>query len=432
MTPITSSDFEDPIFEAHEEPVEPSPEDSEESFVDEPVPKPKMKKRKKPPGKASGRIQRLLIERSFHKSLINFYPGIVDHLQYHGWQNIIPKSIIVNETLVREIYDTLSWLEGVPVTCSPEVINNLLGLKPPADCWYQHFKTNGTTFEQVVEMERLLLMDGRRWHVERNRAIMQPYDLDFISSYGFRTYDITSSQPDMMQPFPGRVNLGPIICEMLDDYAAKTTCNLIFPGLLTRMCTFFDVPTYDDDDVYASNSQIDLGTIRRMVTHNAAFASQVMPTPIATKNARKSRRRRPTAARPPMLPCSSRTTTAANESPLWEIGSCPVTDHVEKGMIELYFVNTEFQLENLFTKALDEKSFNFLITKFGNSHFEEGQQLVSEPILLIPWLLVFRIGKRELKYQLKFSESEIAHSPNRRTLLFRIGKLCFPNRKTSL
>ncbi|KAJ9561456.1 hypothetical protein OSB04_006616 [Centaurea solstitialis] len=45
---------------------------------------------------------------------------------------------------------------------------------------------------------------------------------------------------------------------------------------------------------------------------------------------------------------------------------------------------------------------------------------------------VFRIGKRELKYQLKFSESEIAYSPNRRTLLFRIGKLCFPNRKTSL
>ncbi|KAJ9567460.1 hypothetical protein OSB04_003426 [Centaurea solstitialis] len=45
---------------------------------------------------------------------------------------------------------------------------------------------------------------------------------------------------------------------------------------------------------------------------------------------------------------------------------------------------------------------------------------------------VFRIGKRELKYQLKFSESEIAHSPNRRSLLFRIGKLCFPNRKTSL
>ncbi|KAJ9541247.1 hypothetical protein OSB04_027753 [Centaurea solstitialis] len=45
---------------------------------------------------------------------------------------------------------------------------------------------------------------------------------------------------------------------------------------------------------------------------------------------------------------------------------------------------------------------------------------------------VFRIGKQELKFQLKFSESEIAFSPNRRTLLFRIGKHCFPNRRTSL
>ncbi|KAJ9544092.1 LOW QUALITY PROTEIN: hypothetical protein OSB04_023799 [Centaurea solstitialis] len=46
--------------------------------------------------------------------------------------------------------------------------------------------------------------------------------------------------------------------------------------------------------------------------------------------------------------------------------------------------------------------------------------------------MVFRIGKQELKFQLKFSESEIASSPNRRTLLFRIGKHCFPNRRTSL
>ncbi|KAJ9535957.1 LOW QUALITY PROTEIN: hypothetical protein OSB04_un000880 [Centaurea solstitialis] len=42
-----------------------------------------------------------------------------------------------------------------------------------------------------------------------------------------------------------------------------------------------------------------------------------------------------------------------------------IKDHVEKGTIELYFVNTEFQLVDLFTKALDEKRFNFLITKLG-------------------------------------------------------------------
>ncbi|KAJ9552638.1 hypothetical protein OSB04_016683 [Centaurea solstitialis] len=38
-----------------------------------------------------------------------------------------------------------------------------------------------------------------------------------------------------------------------------------------------------------------------------------------------------------------------------------IKDHVEKGTIELYFVNTEFQLADLFTKALDEKRFNFLL-----------------------------------------------------------------------
>ncbi|KAJ9542201.1 hypothetical protein OSB04_028707 [Centaurea solstitialis] len=40
-------------------------------------------------------------------------------------------------------------------------------------------------------------------------------------------------------------------------------------------------------------------------------------------------------------------------------------DNVEKENIELYFVNTEFQLADLFTKALDEKRFKFLISRLG-------------------------------------------------------------------
>ncbi|KAJ9545259.1 hypothetical protein OSB04_024966 [Centaurea solstitialis] len=42
-------------------------------------------------------------------------------------------------------------------------------------------------------------------------------------------------------------------------------------------------------------------------------------------------------------------------------------DHVEKGTIELYFVNTEYQLADLFTKPLDEKRFNFLISKLDSN-----------------------------------------------------------------
>ncbi|KAI3681374.1 hypothetical protein L6452_36168 [Arctium lappa] len=42
-----------------------------------------------------------------------------------------------------------------------------------------------------------------------------------------------------------------------------------------------------------------------------------------------------------------------------------IKDHVEKGNIELFFVKTEYQLADLFTKPLDEKRFNFLISKLG-------------------------------------------------------------------
>ncbi|GJX49993.1 retrovirus-related pol polyprotein from transposon TNT 1-94 [Tanacetum coccineum] len=42
-----------------------------------------------------------------------------------------------------------------------------------------------------------------------------------------------------------------------------------------------------------------------------------------------------------------------------------IKDHVEKGTIELYFVGTEYQLADLFTKSLPEARFNFLVEKLG-------------------------------------------------------------------
>nr|GEZ34759.1 retrovirus-related Pol polyprotein from transposon TNT 1-94 [Tanacetum cinerariifolium] len=42
-----------------------------------------------------------------------------------------------------------------------------------------------------------------------------------------------------------------------------------------------------------------------------------------------------------------------------------IKDHVEKGTIELYFVGTEYQLADLFTKALLEARFKFLVEKLG-------------------------------------------------------------------
>jgi hypothetical protein len=44
--------------------------------------------------------------------------------------------------------------------------------------------------------------------------------------------------------------------------------------------------------------------------------------------------------------------------------------HVEEGNVEMYFVTSEFQLADLFTKALDEKRFNFLVEKIGMAYPE--------------------------------------------------------------
>nr|GEV62086.1 retrovirus-related Pol polyprotein from transposon TNT 1-94 [Tanacetum cinerariifolium] len=42
-----------------------------------------------------------------------------------------------------------------------------------------------------------------------------------------------------------------------------------------------------------------------------------------------------------------------------------IKEHVEKGMIELYFVKTDYQLADIFTKALPADPFNYLVRRLG-------------------------------------------------------------------
>ncbi|GKC55584.1 retrovirus-related pol polyprotein from transposon TNT 1-94 [Tanacetum coccineum] len=55
-------------------------------------------------------------------------------------------------------------------------------------------------------------------------------------------------------------------------------------------------------------------------------------------------------------------------------------EHVENGVIKLYFVNTEYQLADIFTKALGQKRIEFLINKLGMRSFtpESLKQLADE------------------------------------------------------
>nr|GEV52711.1 copia protein [Tanacetum cinerariifolium] len=57
-----------------------------------------------------------------------------------------------------------------------------------------------------------------------------------------------------------------------------------------------------------------------------------------------------------------------------------IKDHVENGVIKLYFVNTKYQLADLFTKALGRERIEFLINKLGMRSFtpETLKQLTDE------------------------------------------------------
>ncbi|GJX03624.1 hypothetical protein Tco_0189540 [Tanacetum coccineum] len=55
-------------------------------------------------------------------------------------------------------------------------------------------------------------------------------------------------------------------------------------------------------------------------------------------------------------------------------------EQVENGIVELYFVRTEYQLADIFTKPLPKERFNFLIEKLGmrNMSLETLKRLAEE------------------------------------------------------
>nr|GEX36519.1 retrovirus-related Pol polyprotein from transposon TNT 1-94 [Tanacetum cinerariifolium] len=57
-----------------------------------------------------------------------------------------------------------------------------------------------------------------------------------------------------------------------------------------------------------------------------------------------------------------------------------IKKHVENGVIELYFISTEYQLADIFTKALGRETIEFLINKLGTRSFtpETLQQLTDK------------------------------------------------------
>ncbi|GJV25263.1 hypothetical protein Tco_1377958, partial [Tanacetum coccineum] len=60
---------------------------------------------------------------------------------------------------------------------------------------------------------------------------------------------------------------------------------------------------------------------------------------------------------------------SSTEAEYIALSGCCAQEHVENGVIELYFVNTEYQLADIFTKALCRERIEFLINKLGMRSF---------------------------------------------------------------
>ncbi|GJZ29866.1 retrovirus-related pol polyprotein from transposon TNT 1-94 [Tanacetum coccineum] len=84
-----------------------------------------------------------------------------------------------------------------------------------------------------------------------------------------------------------------------------------------------------------------------------------------------------------------------------------IKERFENGVIKLYFVNTEYQLADIFTKALGRNRIEFLINKLGMRSFtpETLKQLADEAVLNLSGALFQSHGGRDISSLAKSSES---------------------------
>ncbi|GJZ37653.1 integrase, catalytic region, zinc finger, CCHC-type containing protein [Tanacetum coccineum] len=76
------------------------------------------------------------------------------------------------------------------------------------------------------------------------------------------------------------------------------------------------------------------------------------------------------------------------------------TEHVEKGTVEIYFVRTEYQLADLFTKALPKERFEYLVHRIESDlNQKEKSSNILESVHAHVWHTLKEDG---LKYRLKF------------------------------
>ncbi|GJV13716.1 hypothetical protein Tco_1355257 [Tanacetum coccineum] len=84
-----------------------------------------------------------------------------------------------------------------------------------------------------------------------------------------------------------------------------------------------------------------------------------------------------------------------------------IKEHVENGIVELYFVRTEYQLADIFTKPFPRERFNFLIEKLGMRSMSPDtlKRLTEEEnekgwlLTVYPMRIKFSKPQREATYQ---------------------------------
>nr|GEY44737.1 retrovirus-related Pol polyprotein from transposon TNT 1-94 [Tanacetum cinerariifolium] len=287
---------------------------------------------------------RLLLAYDAHKDFIVFQMDV--------------KRAFLNEILKEEVY--VSQPPGFVSKHYPDHVYGLnkalYGLKQAPRAWYDVLS------QFLIESVPTPMVEQAKLKLD---LVGKPVDhTDYRSMIGSLMY-VTSSRPDIMfatcmcasyQANPNEHHVSAI--KRIFRYL-KGTINL---GLWYTKDSGFDLTAYSDAD--HARCHLDRKTESEYVAVSSCCAQMLwMRTQLTDYGFFYDK---------VPIYCDSKSAIAISCNPVQHTRTKHIDvmyqfikDHGEKGTIELYFVGTEYQLADLFTKSLPEARFKFLVEKLG-------------------------------------------------------------------
>ncbi|KAK2363540.1 hypothetical protein QL285_088512 [Trifolium repens] len=182
-----------------------------------------------------------------------------------------------NKTIVEEFYgngiafangDYMSYVRGVYVSYSPDVIDSTFGFRPEGQCGVQtrraSWREGAITDTEYDQIREALAMPGKDWRYSRQGARQRLQDTDMLplakswAKWWIHNFEACSNETEIITSrclgvysilMGEPIQVGRVIAQSIRRMITSSEATIGHPFVISHLCSIAGVPEEDDDDI---------------------------------------------------------------------------------------------------------------------------------------------------------------------------------------